>query len=136
MKSWRPNTQKVYDHYIKKWTAFRDKQTQTLSTNVELSNFLAHLVENGSAYNTINLARSAVSAYENIDQSDQTLGRDPLVCRIVKGAFEDAPSFPQYQETWDVDKVLVLLNIWPEPHLLCLKLLTLRLIMLLALVLC
>ena len=43
-----------------------------------------------------------MSAYLNLPEADST-GSHPVVCRVVKGAFENRPSQPKYQETWDVD---------------------------------
>ena len=55
------------------------------------------------------------------------------MCRVVKGVFEKRPALPKYQETWDVDVVLEFLCTWPTVQTISLKLVTLRLVMLLAL---
>ena len=62
-----------------------------------------------------------------------TVGSHPVVCRVVKGVFENRPSLPKYQETWDVDSVVDYLAGWAEACRLDLKHLTRRLVMLLAL---
>ena len=35
-----------------------------------------------------------------------SFGRDPLVCRFLKGIFELKPCLPKYSEIWDVNNVL------------------------------
>ena len=52
---------------------------------------------------------------------------------MVKGIFKNRPSLPKYQETWDVDSVVDYLSGWAEACKIDLKHLTLRLVMLLAL---
>ena len=61
------------------------------------------------------------------------VGSDPGVCRLTKGVFEKKTSLPRSTETWDVDKVLDCLIEWPSLEDIQLKDLTLRTIMLLAL---
>lgn len=133
MNSWRPTTQKAYDTYIKRWQMYVEKKKIEKATHIHVLNFLADLYATGASHSTVNLARSAVSAYLQ-KSGTEAIGSHPLVCRLVKGVFEKRPSMPKYQETWDVDKVLEILETWPEVEELSLKKLTLRLIMLLALV--
>lgn len=133
-QSWRPNTQKVYNTYIRKFEQFNASQVHSsdLPVHVIVANFLAHLAKSGASYSTVNSARSALSAY--FRQEGSTVGQNDLVCRLVKGVFESNPSLPKYKETWDVDTVLEFLKTWPEPAKLSQRQLTLRLVMLLALV--
>ena len=94
--------------------------------------FLAELDKKGLSHSMLNLARSAVSAYL-IKHRMYGVGSDPRVCRLTKGMFEKKTSLPRYSETWDVDKVLDCLIEWPSLEDIQLKDLTLRTIMLLAL---
>lgn len=104
-----------------------------MPTEADVSNFLASLVDQGLGHSTINVARSAISAYL-IKHRINSIGSKPAVCRLVKGVFNLKPSIPRYSEMWDVDTVLELLRTWPSLEEIDLKQLTLRTVMLLALV--
>ena len=86
----------------------------------------------GLVITLVNLARSAVSAYLNPSGSTP-LGSHPVICRLMKGVFENRPSLLRYNETWDVHTVVERLAGWPDTGLLTLKQLTMRTVMLLAL---
>lgn len=132
LDSWRPNTQKSYNTYIHKWHNFLTENSIISPSHIDVANFLTQLYTSGASYNTINLARSAVSAYLSPGASD-SIGNHPVVCRVVKGVFHNRPPLPKYQETWDVDTVLHLLNTWPPAESLSLQQLTYRTVMLVAL---
>lgn len=96
--------------------------------------FLAFLFGNGLSYSAINSARSALSAI-GIVIDGCSVGAHPLVIRFMKGAFNLRPPRSRYSETWDVSIVLGYLQKLPPTETLSLKLLTLKLVMLIALVL-
>lgn len=121
MNSWRPTTTKAYNRYIRKWQDYVNRAKVDSPTHIDLANFLIELYKDGASHSTVNLARSAVSADVKV------------VCRLLKGVFEQRPSLPKYTETWDVDTVMDSLAEWPDTHLLSLKQLTLRTVVLLAL---
>ena len=56
-------------------------------SHIYLANCLATLYKAGASHITINLARSAVSAYLNKNDS-KSIGSHPMVCRLLKGIFE------------------------------------------------
>ena len=87
----------------------------------------------GLTYTTINTARSAISAV-TIPKNNMTMGSHPLVSRFMKGVYKDSPPTPRYQSTWDVKSVLNYLSSLQNPEKLDLKSLTLKLVMLIALV--
>jgi len=60
-------------------------------------------------------------------------GKHPLVARVLKGAFHARPPLPHYSTTWDVQVVLNSISGWGDTHSLSLKLLTYKLVMLMAL---
>lgn len=95
--------------------------------------FLVSLHEKGLTYTTINTARSAISAV-TIPKSNMTVGSHPLVSRFMKGVYKDSPPTPRYRSTWDVKPVLTYLSSLHPPEKLDLKSLTLKLVMLIALV--
>ena len=133
LASWRPKTCSTYEPYIRSWKSYADKHNISKPSSADVVNYLADLAKQGKSYNTINVARSALSAYLNIHDL-QSVGKHEDVCRILKGVFNDRPPLPKYTETWDVDTVLNLLNAWDNIQDLCLKQLTFRTVMLLALV--
>ena len=94
-------------------------------------NFLAELYHTGIGYSALNTARCALSVC--VTSEHYTFGQHPLVCRFIKGIFECRPSLPRYQETWDVTVVLDYLAKLGPPEKLSLKNLTLKVVMLMAL---
>lgn len=62
------------------------------------------------------------------------MGRRPNVSRLIKGVFEERSAQPRYEDTWNVDIVLIYLDQLLEAKHLSLKDLTLKTCMLLALV--
>lgn len=80
----------------------------------------------------MNAARSALSAVAPLFQTS-TFGSHPLVCRFMKGVFETKPSLPRYTETWDVNIMINYLASLGPPKELTLKILTYKVVMLLAL---
>ena len=106
--SWRKETHKAYNTYIQQYLEFLenlDSSSKKHPNHIKLANFLHHLYSKGSSYSTINLARSAVSAYLSSSDCD-SIGKHPVVCRIVKGVFENRPALPKYTEIWDVNLLL------------------------------
>ena len=68
-------------------------------------NFLAHLYYTQNlGYSALNTARCALSTVVYLNQQI-TFGQHPLVKRLLKGIFQERPSFPKYTKTWDVNIV-------------------------------
>ena len=61
------------------------------------------------------------------------VGQHPLVCRFLKGVFQERPALPRYTTTWDVSEVLSYLQTLDPSAELSLKVLSQKLVMLLAL---
>ncbi|XP_068713259.1 uncharacterized protein [Montipora foliosa] len=139
LSSWRQGTIKQYNVFLKKWTEFcLSRQTNSLSSSVPLVlEFLHHLYTQGYSYSSLNTARSALSALclsSRAHSEIDAIGKHPLVCRYIKGVFQEKPPTPKFSEIWPVDQVLQALeqaNPLKELHL---KDLTLKLTMLVALV--
>ena len=136
MSSWRSSTKGAYDVFIRKWELFADKiKVDKVSPTVkDAVNFLAQLVEEGFSYSAIATARSALSSFLKLDNTDKSFGQQEIVKRFMKGLFEENPTLPRYVCTWDVNIVLEFLKSWSPVDKLTLKELTLKLCMLLALV--
>ena len=94
--------------------------------------FLVSLHERGH-YTTINIARSALSAII-LPTDNVNIGSHPIVSRFMKGIFKNNPPVPRYRTTWNVSPVLSYLSSLPKPNQSNLISLTLKLVMLIALV--
>lgn len=134
MASWRPTTQKSYNIYISKWTDYATANSISVHFPdiAHVVNFLAHLFQSGLSFSSINIARSALSSFLPRLEGFQ-VGSHPLVVRLLKGVFEKRPALPKYAVTWDVGKVLRYLTSLPVSSVISFKLLSYRLVMLLAL---
>ena len=113
--------------------AYREKLHATSPSLGEAINFLAYLFDCGLGYSAIGIARSALSHVLDIKNCIK-FGENSRVKQFMKGVFELRPSLPRYQATWDVDIVLHYLESLQPVNTLSLKLLTLKLVMLLALI--
>ena len=67
-----------------------------------------------------------------VDAVHYPVGQHPLIKRFLKGVFNKKPSFPRYSEIWDVSVVFNWMKTIDFDNM-CLKLLTLKTTMLLAL---
>ena len=90
------------------------------------------LHEKGLKYSTLNTARSAISAVV-LPSNNHTIGTHPLVSRFIRGIYKCNPPTPRYQTTWNVQTVLTYLSSRDSVEKLDLKSLTLKLLMLIAL---
>lgn len=95
--------------------------------------FLTELLDSGLGYSGLNTARSALSTFIVLD-GNISIGSHPLVKRLLKAAFQIRPSFPRYQFMWDTSIVLEYLRDLPSLQDIDLKMLTLKSVMLCALV--
>ena len=129
VNSWRPATQKQHKVYIKKWAIFCGirKIAPDLSNMLEFLYTLLNL-----SYSSLNTARSALSCIVLIDKIP--VGRHPVVCCFLKGAFEQKPPAHNYYGIWDANQVLQFLKAFSPNRCSSLKELTYKLAKLLALV--
>ena len=94
--------------------------------------YLASLFDSGAQYRTINLHRSALSStLKPID--GYCVGQHPLVCRLLKGAFNLRPPRPKLCPSWSIKTVLDTLKEWSPASKLSLKCLSFKTCMLVAL---
>ena len=95
-------------------------------------NYLTMRFKRGDKYNTLNLQRSAISAFHS-PIGNVKVGQHLAVTQIMGAFFNARPPLPRYEVTWDVDQVLThLVSLGANKHM-ALKQLTLKLAMLLAL---
>ena len=75
----------------------------------DLSNMLEFLYTLlNLSYSSLNTARSALSCLVLIDKIP--VGRHPVVCCFLKGAFEQKPPAHNYYGIWDANQVLQFLK--------------------------
>lgn len=134
MHAWRESTHKQYRSSLTKWLGFSDNMNSNpfKTSIVTVLKFLTDLHKQGLSYSAINTARSALSAFVQLTDG-QNIGSHPLVTKFMKGVFNIKPPMPRYKQIWDVKIVLNLLRTWSPVKRLSLKLLTLKLCMMLAL---
>ena len=132
LQSWAEGTHKQYELYIKRGTDFCGKrEINSFDPSVTaVLEFLTQVYEKGT---TLNTARSAISAF-TIPKDSSSIGSHPLVTRFMKGVYKSTPPTARYKATWDVQVVLKYLSSFPKVTDLSVKLLTLKTIMLIALV--
>ena len=125
--SWRHGTEKQYRTYLQRWVVFCcSRKINPVCGTVESGiEFLFTEYQRGLSYSVLNIIRSALSTV--IFPHNQSFGRHPLVSRFLKGVFES------YKVTWNVSSVLdYLRKMGPVEHL-KLKALSLKTVMLVAL---
>jgi len=103
--------------------------------NCNLSSILEYLVSlfnAGLSYSSINTARSSLSLFlGKIDNF--AVGSHPMVVKLLRSMYRMNPPRPRYSTMWKVDDLLNLFMNWPSNNVLELKLLTFKLVGLLAL---
>ena len=84
-------------------------------------------------FHTLGVYRSPISSnHETVDGF--VIGKHPMMAKFIKGVFSLRPPEPKYFVTWDVRQVLNFLKTWAPTESLSLKQLTLKLVMLAALI--
>lgn len=98
----------------------------------DLVAFLTILFNEGKGYNTLCVARSAVSALSL--KSHVSIGSHQLIRRLLRGAFNKRPVLPRTKVTWDPQLVIDFLKGWSPAKNLSLLQLTIKVILLCLLV--
>nr|CAH7760331.1 unnamed protein product [Callosobruchus chinensis] len=126
-----PSTLKQYTAYLKKWWDFcatRQHSPFQYSLNLILT-FLSIQFQNGASYATINSQHAAIVLIFPVKNSDKIIFK-----RSLKGIYNQKPSMPKYQATWDPHPVLLhLARLYPLEEISRLQL-TMKLVTLLALI--
>ena len=134
LNSWRPTSARHYDSAWTQWDRWcRGRAVNPLRPRItNILEFLTSQFQAEKAYRTMAGYRSALSStlppLEGV-----SVGQHPLVCRLMKGVYHQRPPLPRYAATWDVERVLELLQTWHPPGQLSVERLTWKLTMLLAL---
>ncbi len=94
--------------------------------------FLTDLHASGKSNNTVNVHCSMLS--KTLDAVDGVaIGEDPLIVRLMRGCYHQNPPQPRYNEMWDSGKVSTFFESLGENRNLSLKVLTSKLVTLIAL---
>lgn len=135
MQSWSANTHKQYQPYVAQWLEFcRGRETNPYDPPIgTVLDVLVTLHDKGLKYSTLNTAKSAISAVI-LPTNNHTIGTHPPVSRFMRGSYKSNPPTPRYHTTWKVQTVLTYLSSQDSVEKLDLKSLTLKLLMLIALV--
>ncbi|XP_038062756.1 uncharacterized protein LOC119733242 [Patiria miniata] len=133
--SWRSKTQKQYASYLRRWDSFCSQHgiNPIKPTIGNALQFLTDLFDGGLSYSSVNSARSAISSII-LPIDGVTFGSHALTTRFMKGVFNCRPSFPRYKTIWDVGVLLNFLKSLGSTNELSLKLLSKKVVTLLALV--
>lgn len=132
-----PNTLKAYNIYEKKWATFCKLRNINpyKPAEREILNFLAGLADKGLSYQSVNSARSALSAFLPLIRNKR-VGQSDNVCWLLKGIRNKNPPLARWNATWDVDVLLDFLREWSPLARLTLKQLTQKLVCLLLITSC
>ena len=135
MASWRKGTFSNYSLYMRKWfkfALFNKVSPVELPVQVALA-FLASLVRQGKSFNQICMTRSALSSVIN-QQQNVSFGNIPIAKRYMKGIFENNPTLPKFQFTWNVSLLFNYFRNMQEIQSLDIQKLTQKLVMLMTLI--
>jgi len=94
----------------------------------DVLSFLTALYQQGAAYGTLNSTRSALALLVDFD-----LAADKSIARFFKGVFRLRPPLPRYEDIWDAEIALQVLDSWWPLEELPLRKLSYRVLLLLAL---
>ena len=132
---WRDSSKKQYLASIRQWGRFCviRKIHPCRASVLDGLNFLQYLFNLSVSYSSINTARSALSFILPRNYCG-SFGQHFLVKKFVRGVYNLRTPAPKYGYIWDVSVVLEFFRHLPENNLLSLKLLSLKLVMLVALV--
>ena len=134
--SWRDKTNANYNSVWRAWESWcAARGIYPFASDIShVLDFLADKYSAGLKYRSLNCYRSALSS-ALLPVEGFPVGQHPLVTRLLKGVFNCRPPQPRYSQTWEVSQVLSYIKyLGPNEHL-SLKLLSRKLVVLLALVL-
>ena len=107
LQSWRTHTHSAYNSAWKKWTSWcvAREVNPFSATLADILEFLADNFDLGLQYYTLNTLCSAISTtHSKVD--DYSVGKHPLVVRLLKGMFNARLPTPRYNNSWEVTPVV------------------------------
>ena len=135
LAAWRKNTASAYSCAWSKWCSWCSQRVNVDPLSPSLAHildFLATQFQEGKEYRTINVYRSALSAVLPLIDGHKA-GSHPLVCQMLKGVYQLRPPQPRYATTWQVSRVVQFISSLGPNAQLSSKLLSYKLVGLLAL---
>lgn len=107
LSSWRDKTNTSHNSLFAKWADWCEQRNRdpTARPVEDVVNFLTELFTRGYQYRSLNAYCSAISSIHQFFDG-QSIGQHPLVCRLLKGAFNQNPPMPRYSHFWNVGVVL------------------------------
>ena len=129
---WKDGTKKQYSNAFTTWERFCKKaDINPLEGNIKYGlDFLYSIYAESNSYSMVNTCRSALSSF--IRTQTHKCGEDPLVCKFMQSIHLKIPPTPKYSNMWDIHQVLEPLRKWYPNDKLSLKLLTIKLVFLMA----
>ncbi|WAR24273.1 POL-like protein [Mya arenaria] len=127
------NEKAIYNVY--KYVEYVTENNVQVSSPVvcDVINFLDKRFSEGLTYTVLNTARSAISSFICLQNSEFSVGNHPIISRFMRGAFNMRPALPRYVNTWEVSVVIRYLKQQSPTEKLSFKPLTMKLVMLMAL---
>ena len=135
-QSCRPSTHGQYESAWRAWCGWCNQRSldPVSAPVVSVAEFLVEKEKDGLAFRTLGVYSAAISLY-HLPVEGKAVGECAQLSKLKKGFFNRNPPKPKYLVTWDVEPVLRCLRGLPTWETLDLKSLTLKLVLLLALVL-
>ena len=135
-QSCRPSTHGQYESAWRAWCGWCNQRSldPVSAPVVSVAEFLVEKEKDGLAFRTLGVYSAAISLY-HLPVEGKAVGECAQLSKLKKGFFNRNPPKPRYLVTWDVEPVLRCLRGLPTWETLDLKSLTLKLVLLLALVL-
>ena len=101
---WRKGTRTAYDAAWNRWASWCNQREidPVQATVADVTEFLTNLYEDGLQYSTINGYRSAISSIHPLMEG-HSVGKHPIITKIMAGVFNERPPTPKYNHTWDVN---------------------------------
>ena len=136
LSSWRDKTNANYNSAWKAWESWCSARgIYPFASDISyVLDFLADKYTAGLKYRSLNCYQSALSSVLLPVEGFQ-VGQHPLVARLLRGVFNCRPPQPRYSQTWEVSQVLSYIKSLGPNEELSLKLISRKLVVLLALVL-
>ena len=106
IQSWKSGTENKCNTYQKQWIQFSFERNQNpLRPHLNhVLHFLHSYQTRSVGYNVLNTILSILSYFVEIDGIE--VGKHPVICRYMKGAYNMNPSLPKHNFTWDVRAVV------------------------------
>ncbi len=111
LAAWTPNTTSSYSSAWNIWRSWCAERVTVNPLSPSLNNILDFFTsfDEGKEYRTINVYRSALSAILPL-YDGQEVGCHPLVCQLLKGVYHLRHPQPRSAKTWQVYKLVHLME--------------------------